>query len=305
MAGPSPPPLPVPPAPGWYSDPWHQGQRYWDGEHWTERLRAGGNPTLTFGLVVLALGIVGSVACLLAAMAMSAFNSHDSYDPNYDLEQALIGLAILIAASAVLAGAASTAVGLFIVAKEPRRLSAAPLLATREVAVHKRVFDLDLGTILFAIGIGFYLGFALLAWIAPRLALAGKDFPGPAFYLASRRVATLTPFRERVYATTYYHPGLALALLPIIVIALHPWRQPSVMKRYGWRRIGSAIGAAIAFAVAMVTALIASSEGFTLALGCYLLIAVGAIALVGALIQLLTLRRRPRVDSSGHALDVE
>ena len=77
------------------------------------------------------------------------------------------------------------------------------------------------------------------------------------------------------------------------------------MKRYGWRRIGSAIGAAIAFAVAMVTALIASSEGFTLALGCYLLIAVGAIALAGALIQLLTLRRRPRVDSSGHALDVE
>jgi hypothetical protein len=252
----------------------------------------------------LVLGIVGSVACLFAAMAMSAFNSHDSYDPNFDLEQALIGLAILIATPAVLAGAASTTVGLFIVAKQRRRLSAAPALATRETAVHKRLFDLDLGTILFGIGIGLYLGFALLAWIFPRLALAGKDFSGPGFSLASRRVATLTPFRERVYATTYYHPGLVLALLPIVVIALHPWTQPSVMKRYGWRRIGSAIGA-IAFAVAMVTALIASSEGFTLALGCYLLIAVGAIALAGALIQLLTLRRRPRVDSSGHALDVE
>ena len=107
---------------GWYSGSrWRQ--RYWDGSRWTDRWRVYRNRAVTVGALMAAVGIVFFVVCWGVGLGLMALNTERFYDPNAELETALLLFGALFGVPVIVGGVVTTSVGFGIGARDRRRFN--------------------------------------------------------------------------------------------------------------------------------------------------------------------------------------
>lgn len=128
--------------------------------------------------------------------------------------------------------------------------------------------------------------------------------------------------RATALGTEYYVPGLLFVLLPWLVYVVSPrldrglrgrerfkvaqqmgYRVPApayAARSFRWRRIALVVWAAALVAAPVIIAVTISADGFALTAWVYVFAALGAVALVGTVLQLFVPYRRVRVDAEGH-----